>query len=67
MRPVYLKLCGWGPYKGEETVDFSPMGRGGLFLITGPTGAGKTTIFDQSSFADGIQTAMLSSLCPPPK
>ena len=51
MRPVYLKLCGWGPYKGEETVDFSPMGRGGLFLITGPTGAGKTTIFDGLTYA----------------
>lgn len=51
MRPVYLKLCGWGPYKGEEAVDFSPMGRGGLFLITGPTGAGKTTIFDGLTYA----------------
>lgn len=51
MKPIKLILCGWGPYKGEETVDFSPMEQGGLFLITGPTGAGKTTIFDGITFA----------------
>lgn len=51
MKPIKLTLSAWGPYKEEETVNFSSLGENGLFLITGPTGAGKTTIFDAISFA----------------
>ncbi|MFW5632205.1 MAG: AAA family ATPase, partial [Acetivibrio ethanolgignens] len=39
-------LSGFGPYPGREEVDFSQFGGNGIFLITGPTGSGKTTIFD---------------------
>lgn len=51
MRPLKLILSGWGPYKDTQTIDFAPLRAGGLFLITGPTGAGKTTIFDGITFA----------------
>lgn len=51
MKPLKLILSGWGPYREIQTVDFSPIQGGGLFLITGPTGAGKTTIFDGITFA----------------
>ncbi len=51
MKPIYLKMCGFGPYGGEEEIDFTAMGDGGIFLVTGDTGAGKTTIFDAISFA----------------
>ena len=51
MKPLRLKLGGWGPYKDSQEIDFSPITGGGLFLITGPTGAGKTTVFDAVTFA----------------
>lgn len=51
MRPLYLIMSGFGPYAGREEVDFRPWADGGLLLITGDTGAGKTTIFDAISFA----------------
>lgn len=51
MRPVKLIISGWGPYAGEAVVDFDAFLEKGIFLITGPTGAGKTTIFDAVSFA----------------
>lgn len=44
-------LCGWGPYKSTERVDFTAFEKRGVFLITGATGAGKTTIFDAVSYA----------------
>lgn len=51
MRPVRLKMTAFGPYAGEVIIDFEKLGADGLYLITGNTGAGKTTIFDAISFA----------------
>ena len=50
MKPTSLVLSGWGPYRGVEQADFETMQQG-LFLVSGPTGSGKTTIFDGSTFA----------------
>lgn len=51
MKPERLILSAWGPYAEEADVDFKSAGEEGLFLITGPTGSGKTTLFDGISFA----------------
>ena len=51
MKLLKLKVGGWGPYKDNQQIDFSSLADGGLFLITGPTGAGKTTVFDAVTFA----------------
>jgi exonuclease SbcC len=50
VRPIQLTLSAFGPYAGAETIDFARL-PGGLYLITGDTGAGKTTIFDGIAFA----------------
>ena len=50
MKPEKLIICGWGPYKEETVVDFTKLNTS-LFLITGQTGAGKTTIFDAIAYA----------------
>ena len=51
MRPKKLKLSAFGPYAGCEELDMERLGTGGLYLITGDTGAGKTTIFDGIVYA----------------
>ena len=51
MKPEKLIICGWGPYKDLVEIDFRSFGGQGLFLITGATGAGKTTIFDALTYA----------------
>ena len=51
MKPVELRISGWGPYKELQTIEFTRMEERGLFLITGATGAGKTTIFDAIMYA----------------
>lgn len=51
MRPIKLSICAWGPYPGKVEVDFTNFEEGSIFLVTGPTGAGKTTIFDAICYA----------------
>ena len=51
MRPERLRISAFGPYAGEEDVDFSVLENHTLFLICGPTGAGKSTILDAMCYA----------------
>lgn len=51
MRPDYIIISAWGPYKDRVEIDFKRFQGNGLFLITGSTGAGKTTIFDAITYA----------------
>ena len=51
MRPLKLELSEFGPYAGKHVVDFEKLGEKGIFLITGKTGSGKSTLFDAISFA----------------
>ena len=51
MKPIKLEISAFGPYKNKIDIDFESLGSNGVFLITGDTGSGKTTIFDAISFA----------------
>ena len=51
MRIHSLTMTGIGPYAGQEHIDFDAVGASGRFLLTGPTGSGKTTIIDAIVFA----------------
>ncbi|MCP3030756.1 AAA family ATPase [Halobacillus sp. A1] len=51
MKAIHLTMNAFGPYKYKQVVDFTQLGEESIFLVTGPTGAGKTTIFDAMCFA----------------
>lgn len=51
MTPLTLTMQAFGPFAGSETIDFTALGKSPLFLINGPTGAGKSSILDAICFA----------------
>ena len=51
MKPIKLTMSAFGPYAGQVEIPFSDLVDHGLYLITGDTGAGKTTIFDGITYA----------------
>lgn len=51
MRPKQITMSAFGPYAEKTVIDMDKLGTKGIYLITGDTGAGKTTIFDAISYA----------------
>ena len=59
MRLERLRFAALGPYAGEHLIDFDMLGGSGLFIIEGPTGAGKSTILDAIVFSlDYLHTVL---------
>ncbi|WP_130176678.1 AAA family ATPase [Cryobacterium sp. SO1] len=73
MKITRLRIAGFGPYKTEQQVDFTRFDADGIFLITGKTGAGKSSILDAICFAlygavprfDGSELRLRSDHCDP--
>ncbi|MET0844155.1 MAG: AAA family ATPase, partial [Mycetocola sp.] len=71
MKIQRLSLAGFGPYKDEQRIDFEQFDDDGIFLITGKTGAGKSSLLDAVCFAlygsvpryDGTQPKLRSDYC----
>ena len=51
MKPICLTVQAFGPYAGKQVFDFRQLLDRCLFLITGPTGSGKTTVLDAVCYA----------------
>ncbi|MEK4230790.1 SMC family ATPase [Solibacillus sp. FSL H8-0538] len=51
MKPLKLTMTAFGPYKDTEVIDFTQLHEHGIFVVSGSTGAGKTTIFDAITYA----------------
>ncbi|MEG1427671.1 MAG: SMC family ATPase, partial [Oscillospiraceae bacterium] len=51
MKPLHLTISAFGPFAGVVEIPMEELGSSGIYLITGATGAGKTTIFDALTFA----------------
>ena len=51
MRPIKLTISAFGPYASKQVIDFEELKGRNIFVISGKTGAGKTTIFDAISYA----------------
>ena len=73
MRINRLTIAGFGPYKTAQHIDFDAFSDDGIFLITGNTGAGKSSILDAICFAlyagvpryEGTQQQLRSDYCEP--
>ena len=73
MRIRWLEFVGFGPYRDRQVIDFDQLGESGLYLINGPTGAGKSTIIDAICYAlygrlagdDADASRMRSDFCAP--
>jgi len=61
MRPHRLELTAFGSFGGRVVVDFDRLGQGGLFLMHGETGAGKTTVLD--GLSAGCRASAASAGC----
>lgn len=63
MRPIKLTMQAFGAYAKKEVIDFEKLGTEQIFVISGKTGAGKSTIFDAISFAIlGKQTHLIGKV-----